>query len=109
MIDLKPEVMRDEQMYGVWSMCELLSSDFCDDFERFGCRSEGICGESEMPKQPINTVGCYQNIYYLPDSDTRILEAVNNQLTASPSDQDYRRAVLKAKHVGIALIRGELI
>ena len=28
--------------------------------------------------------------YYLPDSDTRILEAVNYQLTASPSDQDYR-------------------
>ena len=54
MIDLKPEVMRDEQMYGVWSMCELLSSDFCDDFERFGCRSEGICGESELSKQPIN-------------------------------------------------------
>ena len=40
---------------------------------------------------------------YLPDSDTRILEAVNNQLTASPSDQDYRQAVLEAKNVGIAL------
>ena len=34
---------------------------------------------------------------YLPDSDTIILEAVNTQLTASPSDQNYRRAFLKAK------------
>jgi hypothetical protein len=31
------------------------------------------------------------------------LEAINNQLTASASDQDFHRDVLKAKNVGIAL------
>jgi hypothetical protein len=48
--------MRDEQMNGVCSMFEQVSSDSSSDFERFGCRSERICAlwESEMSKkQPI--------------------------------------------------------
>ena len=63
--------MQDEQMHGVWSMFEQLSSDFRAILRDLDVDRREICGNLRGQKQPINRL-LLEYVHYLPDSDTRI-------------------------------------